>query len=442
MADHNSLDGALSRHTNEHRIVRQLPAVIQYARRLATYEAVLGWLLLVCWLIWWISNLIHGRTADGGLTWIHPSFGVDFANHVDKGVRTWMVGGDPYAERHLLYPYPPIVLRLFAWVWLTSTDVSVRIWMSCAALFAVIGALAAIHTRRQLGLATISASLAISAVLFSFPVLFALDRANYDLLIVPLVVCAVGLMRRNTATADVIAGLLLAIAIWSKLYPGLLVLGMFALRRWRLAIWLALFGLLIGLADPPQLMRFLANNKIQMDTAWALARAFPTLLPWNHPLPPGWQSLWAGTPLAFLPGELGTALLLGVPLVWVSYDVYRCSHPDRLCMPYLLWLVALGSFVPPVANDYSLTPLVLAVLMIWNREDRWFVHAAFAALILWWQPLALPLPGRVYLFIKLAALMAVGQSLVAHAAKLSNIDSSSWKLRPAWAKASNVNAAI
>jgi hypothetical protein len=410
--------------------MRQPTAVTRLARTFHQRLALLGWLMLAAWVIWWTINLIQGRTTGGTLTWINPAFGVDFANHTDLGVRTWMAGGDPYAERHLLYSYPPIALRLFEWTWLFSTGVSLRIWICVAAVFAALGAVAATVTRRELGLAEIPKSLAVATILFSFPVLFALDRANYDLWIVPLVAVAVALMRGRTATGDIIAGFLLAVAIWCKLYPGLLIFGVLALQRWRLAIWIAAFGLLIGLTDPPQLMRFAVNMKIQTDSAWALARAFPSVLPWNHPLPVIWRSLWAGTPLALLPGQVGTGLLLGPLLVWVSWQMYRCPDNERLSFPYFFWLVALGAFAPVVANDYNLAPLLLVVLAIWSRADRWVVHAAFAALLLWWQPIALPfVPGRVYLFIKLAGVIAAGYSLVTHAARLSKIGSSSVELK-------------
>jgi len=47
------------------------------------------------------------------------------------------------------------------------------------------------------------------------------------------------------------------------------------------------------------------------------------------------------------------------------------------------------------------------------------VHLAFAALVLWWQPFALPLSGRVVMFIKLAGLIAVAVSLASRVAGLS-----------------------
>jgi hypothetical protein len=363
--------------------------------------------------------------AEWDLTWIHPAFGVDFLQHTDKGARTWLAGGDPYAEKQHVYMYPPIVLRLFEWVGLFTASVSVRIWIVCLAIFAAIGAVAAVSTRQELGLKEIPRSLAAAMILFSLPVLFALDRANYDLLIVPLVVGAVALMRRKTATADVIAALLLAVAIWCKIYPGPLVFGVLALKRWRLATWLAVFGLLIALADPPQLIRYLANNDLEMAKAWGIARIYPVIVAWNHPLPTSWKPLWAGTPLALVPGQLGTALFLGALLLWVTWHLARSPQCDPLAKPYFFWLVALGSFAPPIANDYSLTPLLLAVMSTWNRKDRWFVHVALAASLLWWQPIALPfLSGRIYLFIKLAALMAAGYSVVAHAAKFSKTSSS------------------
>jgi len=126
-------------------------------------------------------------------------------------VRTWVEGGDPYEKKHLLLVYPPIVLRLFIWAKLMPPEVSARVWICLAAACAVIGALASVRIRRQLGLANVSASFGVAVILYSTPVLFALERGNYDLLIVPLVVAAVMLMRRETETADVMAAFLLAV---------------------------------------------------------------------------------------------------------------------------------------------------------------------------------------------------------------------------------------
>jgi len=350
-----------------------------------------------------------------------PAFGVDFTFHIDKPTRIWLAGGDPYADKEKMFSYPPIVTRLFMWVKLTTPEVSVRIWISVAALFAAVGAIAAARWRTRLGLGEIPGSMAAAVILFSTPVLFALERSNYDLLIVPCIVAAALAIRRNSDTADAVAGFLLAIAIWAKLYPGLLLLAVLALRRWRLAAWLAAWCALIGLSDVPELMRFNENNRTVLDTARALGKAFPDIHPWNHPLTSAWPSLWSGTPLASIPGELGTALIVGSLIIWVSWYLFRCVRRELLVLPYMFWVVAAGSFVPPVSNDYNLTPLPLAVLATWSPRDRWSVHLAIAALILWWQPISLPLPGRVLLFIKLAGLIAAAGILVSRAIELREI---------------------
>jgi len=400
-------------------MVRQVYALRYFFRH--SPAAVLGWLLLFAWCIWWADNLFNGRMAYAEYTWIHlPAFGVDYLFGVDGPVRTWMAGGNPYANKQQIFAYPPIITWLFAWVPLTTPEIGLRIWIVMAALCATVGALAATTARRELTRTTIPDGLAIASILFSTPVLFALERANYDLLIVPSIVGAILLMRRNTITADVIAGLLLAVAIWAKLYPGLLVFGLFALRRWRVVIWVAVGGAVITLSDLTEVLRFLENNKIHIEQAHALARGpNPEIHPWNHPLGLLWHVVWAGTPLVLLPGYLGTALLLGSLLAWVSWRLYECPERDRLALPFLFWVVALATFVPPVSNDYNLTPLLLAVLAIWSRDDRWSVHLAFAALVLWWQPFALPLSGRVVMFIKLAGLIAVAVSLASRVAGLS-----------------------
>src|SRR5690242_19534481 len=162
--------------------------------------AWVGYMLLVVWCVWWIANLTQGR-----MLWAE---------------RTWMDGGDPYADQQRRFSYPPIVTRLFMWVKLTDPQTSLRIWICLASLCAALGAVAVTRFRRTLGLEEIPISLALAAILFSTPVLFALERSNYDLLIVPCVVGAVALMRKEDATADAAAGMLLAIAIWAKLYPG------------------------------------------------------------------------------------------------------------------------------------------------------------------------------------------------------------------------------
>src|SRR5262245_5982499 len=247
--------------------MRLSAAGVTLNRSLRRSANLIGWALLVVWCIWWADNLAHGRMSYAESTWIRlPGFGVDFLYHVQP-VQTWAAGGDAYADKQKKFHYPPIAIRLFMWSTLTSFERSVRIWICLAAIFAAVGAVAAARSRRQLGLGDIPDSLAVAMLLFSTPVLFALERSNYDLLIVPCVVVSVLLMHRKSVTTDVVAGLLLAVVIWAKLYPGLLFLAVVALQRWRLACWLVVWTALIGLSDLPELFRFAENLKLAVEEA-------------------------------------------------------------------------------------------------------------------------------------------------------------------------------
>jgi hypothetical protein len=385
--------------------------------------AWLGYMLLVVWCVWWIANLTQNRMLGAERTWIRlPAFGVDFVGHVDKPARTWMDGGDPYADQQRRFSYPPIVTRLFMWVKLTDPQTSLRIWICLASLCAALGAVAVTRFRRTLGLEEIPISLALAAILFSTPVLFALERSNYDLLIVPCVVGAVALMRKEDATADAAAGMLLAIAIWAKLYPGIIILSLLALRRWRAAVWTIVFAAFIGLADVPELLRFVGNIRIDIDDANRLAAFVHDIHPWNHPLAIVWRDLWAGTPLSYIPGKVGAALLIGTLVASVSWYVYNSPVRERMTLPFLFWSIAAATFIPAISNDYNLTPLPLAALALWSRRYGWPIYAGLLLLAVWWQPIALPLPGRAVHFIKLIGLIAVAAILVRQAQAITDTD--------------------
>jgi len=81
----------------------------------------------------------------------------------------------------------------------------------------------------------------------------------------------------------------------------------------------------------------------------------------------------------------------------------------------MLWIVAAGTYAPPISNDYNLTPLPLAVLSMWERRDGWIIGVPIAALALWWQPVSLPIPGWAMMVIKVAGLVGVAALLVRRA---------------------------
>ena len=52
-------------------------------------------------------------------------------------------------------------------------------------------------------------------------------------------------------------------------------------------------------------------------------------------------------------------------------------------------------------------------MAVWDRRDRVIVHLLMALLLLWWQPIQLPIGATLVFTFKLAGLAAVGTSLVA-----------------------------
>ena len=199
--------------------------------------------------------------------------------------------------------------------------------MVVAAIFAALGAIAAARWRDRLGLETVPSSLAVALILFSTPVLFAVERANYDLLIIPCVVGAAILMQRKAENADAVAA-----RFFSRRHMGKALSGpvcwwrCWALRRWHLLAWLIAWCALIGLSDLPELRRFLQNNDIHLNTAYALSRAFPEIQRgitavaiWVFALE--WDAVRANS------GLLAAALVILPLLSWVAWSVVRTPPP-------------------------------------------------------------------------------------------------------------------
>jgi hypothetical protein len=382
--------------------------------------SLLGLAALVCWGVWWANSVRADRLVGGKHTWIPilPFLAGDFVHNVDPPARVWVAGGDPYQDTPMTacYPYPPVVPRLFAWVGLLSPRTAMIAWLVALTAIATTGARACWSARRELGLGEVPLPIVLAAVLYSTPVLYALERGNVDLIVLLAVLVALGLMRTRAAAGEAMAGLVLAVASWSKLYPGLLVLGLLALRRRRVLAAYAVAGGVIGMLSLPDLPRFLRNNRTMVGIFTNGPRG--VVLPLQHSLTDCWRHLWVGTPLrglARIPGGLATLGLLLPLVLWISLRVSRCPDRARLAYPYLMWVLALATFVPPIANDYNLFFLPLAALAVWDRRDSACVHAMMAPMLLWWQPLALPIDGRVLLVFKLTGLVAVAFSLAGRA---------------------------
>src|SRR5262249_23321140 len=99
----------------------------------------------------------------------------------------------------------------------------------------------------------------------------------------------------------------------------------------------------------------------------------------------------------------------------VSYYVGRCPRGAALYYPYLTWLTAVATFLPAIANDYNFAALPLAALAVWDRRDPLPVQVLLAFLLLWWQPIRLPVGAELLFTFKALGVVAVGWCLVSRA---------------------------
>jgi hypothetical protein len=400
--------------------------------------------LIAVWIIWWIRSF-DANWLTGWNLWFSPwqYLGTDF-RHNFLAVHFMAHGGNPYrqdfGDYRGLYAYPPIVLGLFYWCVLfplRQARLAVMVWTTAVAGLVEAAALRARAARRSLGLTDLAAPLIVGAVLMSTPVVFAMERGNCDALVLILIVAAAELIRRRSKGADVLAGLCLAVGMWIKIYPGLVLVGALALRRWRVVGWGAAFGLMIPvILWRPTTDFFAASAKsegyrtsfIRSAVHFApdprLASSSPTLTypplePHSHSLPAYWRTFWTRVGLvgmANVPGLIGAGLLLG-PLLAVVFWRVRAAAAV-VAYPYLLWVAMLATFWMPVSYDYNLIFFPVLAVAAWDLSDPWFLQLLLAPVLIYWQPVALShVPMELLLLIKLMALVGLGICVCRRAAE-------------------------
>lgn len=357
-----------------------------------------------------------------------PMFGADFWSQPDLAARAFARGVDPYASRGHLFHYPPLVIRLFLWTPPLTIGAALRIWLVINIGLLVVATLMAVRVRRRLPVGQLPTSLALALVLFSSPVIFELERANFDLITLAAILIAVPLLARRDRVSEVLAGAVLAVGPWVKIYPGLMGFGLVALRRWKAVAGFVVGGVLIGLMWPAETVRSFDVLALAMKRVEFISY-IDAYYTWSHSISVGYLKIAQ----AALPSPIGKALMavpmnvIGLAIVlggasYVSYQIFRLRSKSshELVFPLLLWLNALGSCVGVIANDYSLTFLPLAAIIVHSFKDPWFVKLAMLALVIWWQPLHPHLPGLLFLLIKLLGIASVGVSLVLRAKELAS----------------------
>jgi hypothetical protein len=378
--------------------------------------------LLALWGLWWVVSIRNDTLLFGRSTWALPMpwLGGDFRFNLDHIARVKALGLNPYRQRNDLFcalaPYPPMVYRLFRWVSLFDPDTALRVWLGALVTTLAVGLVAVKAARRRLGLQPIPVALLTVLLVLSTPAVLVMERGQCDPLVIPAVIAGAALLNRRKQGPELAAGLLLGLTAWLKYYPGMTVFGLIALKRWRAAAVFVVVVASVGIVDRKDIQRSMANGAVlARQTQEASARyCFPT----KHAIAESWPALWSGTRwhrVGRIPGPLVAAVLLLPAVISVSRRIARAGDPAPFLVPYMLWLVAAATFGMPYAIDYNLVPLALAALSVWDRRDRATVHVAMALLMLWWQPLALPIDGKALFLIKLGGLYAVGASLAARA---------------------------
>ena len=236
------------------------------------------------------------------------------------------------------------------------------------------------------------------------------------MLVLLFLLLTVAALRGRSLSCDFLAGACAGIAAWIKVYPALFLLGLLALRRWRAAGSFGVVVLLIGLANVRGTMHFAENIK-ESARLWTPDYA-GGFISWSHTVSGSWSLFCRNTHLNWLghlPGTAGWGLLVFPFVLWVSYWVAKVPDPSRLIYPYFLWLIAAATYLPPIANDYSLFFLPLAALAVWDHRDKAWVHVLMAFLVIWWQPIGPPVSSKFLYYSKLVSLASVALILVIRA---------------------------
>lgn len=388
--------------------------------------SVLGVAALAAWLVWWVLGLAHDKLFGIDHSWFRiPALGADFYTESDLFTRVWLKGDDPYLNEDRLFHYPPVVLRLFSWVGFFEPRVALWIWIGALAVITVASTLVACRSRVALGIPKVPAAQALPLVLWNSAVIFEMERANWDFVSFAAVLVALPLLRPRRAPLDFLAGCLLAVCPWVKIYPGFLGIGLLALRRWYALAGFVVAGAGILLGMWAETLRAVHIVKLAMEIVRRMGWLGGIYPPWVHSLSMAWLrilDITIGRPkgeriVGYTAWAFAAAVVVPL-LAWVGLRLCRSQGRDRLVYPFLLWVLAVASFVPDIANDYSLAFLPVAALAVSSFRDPPLVRVGLVLLALWWQPFWLPIPGPVMLVVKLVGVIAVGRSITERAKEL------------------------
>jgi hypothetical protein len=287
---------------------------------------------------------------------------------------------------------------------------AIYVWMAAIAGIVSFAAWQSWRARNLIGLSPLPLFFILGATLISYPVMFQLERGNCDvlpLLAVTILVCAFDM--RNRLCGDLVVAVCVVFAAGIKAYPGILLLGLVALRHYRAAVFAAALMILKVVIMWPMLSSWLniIRNSYKVDIG--------RYCDYSHSLLMHWELIWRdlGLPsvarISALPVVVGLVLVV---VLYVSWKVFQAKPSSTCTWPYLLWLLAMGTLVNTISMDYNLLYIPLAVLAVFDYRDRWWKIVLIAPLLLWLQPFYIGITGLPLLLIKVISVIFTGQFIL------------------------------
>lgn len=384
-----------------------------------------GIVLLLAWAALWVCSFARDQSCARSWSWLPlwDRLSVDFTGNFLCS-RAWVSGADPYKVHFsspfpVTYGYTPQTLWQFAWCALVpSRHAASLVWFAASTAIIACAVVICLRQRARLGLRPIDPALALALVLFSSPVFFELERANCNGLILLHILLALAALRLRSFAGDLAAGTLLALAAWTKIYPAAAIPALLVLRRPRAFAAAICSGLLIGALDLGGLREFWLHRQATASMHHpAIHGAYDLFM---HPAGAWWVLLWRKAGVTFFEGGSQSvyAAAIMAPFVLVAtIPVWRMRAPKRemLALPYLLIVISAATFLLPIANDYNLLFLPLALVCVFGPQSGWLAVVLFIAALPWLQPFRVPIDAFTMTALKLCCLGAAAAGLHARA---------------------------
>jgi len=284
---------------------------------------------------------------------------------------------DPYH-----YPPPFLLLPIMARAVVGGDFLDLRMLWFALSVLSLMAAIGFIIYRlepegrmRMIGMAPL--------ILCSMPVLSGLQMSNVQIIVISISIIAMALLPRQRA----LGGLLLAMSSVAKIFPGILFIYVIAQRKFREALWIAGFAVVLSLiafifVGPNPFQAFINYELPRLSSGEAFSGPFSkvfavsrNMAPFGIPLKLGWSGV-PGMTLEI--GRIVSSIYLIVVLVLAIWSGRQKPRSNTEAVSVWISLISLGSLVSPFAPaNYVLVSLILLVCL--NRE----FFPTWAAIITW-----------------------------------------------------------